>query len=621
MSRIAGICCFTSSGLDAQNKIKQMVSVLPGPHCRELAAPDFAVLFAHSGWDASACYGLAEDQDIYVAFDGKILNDQELRLLVTESGTGDAALVAALIRRFDFPTALAHIVGDFAVAAYDARTHSLYLGRDRLGVKPLYWCKKSQDIAFASQPRGLFPVLEQVSVNKGFVARFAASHYRVIDNNRMESPYENIAQLPAGHWLQVRDNGAVKGPICWWEITAQPVFSSENRAALAEEYRALLLAAVARRVRATRNPLFTLSGGLDSSSILCCAVEAMEMKLPATSSLYVDALYDERHEIMDVVDEKTTKWLPVELGNEIEIVDLVSHLVRLHDEPVATATWLSHHFIVESAHAHGFTALFGGLGGDELNAGEFEYFPLFFADLRQSGLTDKVAAEITNWIKWHNHPIHQKSSKIAEDMMTRLIDPNKQGQCRPDHTRMTRYYDSLHQDFFDLSTFEPIMDGPFTSYLLNRTYQDMMRETLPCCLRAEDRHCAALGLEHFDPFLDHELITFMYRIPGELKIQDGITKHLLREAMRGILPEATRTRIKKTGWNAPAHRWFGGKTLEALRDRVTSTSFSLRGIYRPDRVLALIDEHETLVKTQAAQENHMMFLWQLLNLDLWLESL
>jgi asparagine synthase (glutamine-hydrolysing) len=135
---------------------------------------------------------------------------------------------------------------------------------------------------------------------------------------------------------------------------------------------------------------------------------------------------------------------------------------------------------------------------------------------------------------------------------------------------MLCYAHVLRPGFFDLEQFEPVMDRPFASYLKNPAFQDMFRETLRYCLRAQDRHCSALGVENFNPFLDHGLVEFMFRVPGTLKIRDGITKRLLRRAMNGILPETTRTRVKKTGWNAPAHLWFSGPPLDALRDRVRS---------------------------------------------------
>ena len=142
----------------------------------------------------------------------------------------------------------------------------------------------------------------------------------------------------------------------------------------------------------------------------------------------------------------------------------------------------------------------------------------------------------------------------------------------------------------------------------------------PCCLRAEDRQTEAFGLRHYLPFFDHRLVEFMFRVPGSLKIRDGVTKHLLRKAMQGIVPEETRNRIKKTGWNAPADRWFSGHSREALFDLIRSRKFRERGIYNVREVERIADEHVVIVTEGRMQENHMMFLWQLVNLELWFQE-
>jgi asparagine synthase (glutamine-hydrolysing) len=113
----------------------------------------------------------------------------------------------------------------------------------------------------------------------------------------------------------------------------------------------------------------------------------------------------------------------------------------------------------------------------------------------------------------------------------------------------------------------------------------------------------------------------MFHVPGALKIHDGVTKRLLREATKDILPEETRTRVKKTGWNAPGHIWFNGTALDDLLDLVHSRAFGERGIYSVDAVLPIIEEHRAIVSSGDARENHMMFLWQLVNLELWLHHI
>jgi asparagine synthase (glutamine-hydrolysing) len=113
----------------------------------------------------------------------------------------------------------------------------------------------------------------------------------------------------------------------------------------------------------------------------------------------------------------------------------------------------------------------------------------------------------------------------------------------------------------------------------------------------------------------------MFRVPGDLKISGGVTKRLLRMAMRGILPEETRTRVKKTGWNAPADAWFAGEGRDLLHDLVGSSDFRAGDVYDVSEVRRLIDEHDEIVRSGEPRENHMMFLWQLVNLELWLRWL
>lgn len=618
MSRIAGLFRFSSPRPGDPAALEQMLASLPGH--RSATTTSASGGLGHRAFRPSGpAGGTGEAEGLLLCLDGELLNRAELQTETGLENANDLRLAAFLIRRLGFTAALERLDGDFALAAFDPNTRKLCLARDRLGVKPLYWSPLSDGIAFGSQPRALLALPEVPNdLDRNFVARFGACHYRGIDAVPEASPYAAIYQIPAGHRLEISPQ---TGPQvhAWWRLENEPEFAVAEAEDLAETYRSVLFEAVRKRVSTAKRPVFTLSGGLDSSSVLCSAAEVTGKKQEAVSTVYVDPRYDERAEIQDVVGTAVSRWHMIELGDDLDLFTLIGELLEIHDEPVATATWLSHHLLCQEVASGGFDALFGGLGGDELNAGEYEYFPLHFADLRAAGREADVGREVAAWAHHHDHPIYRKDAAAAEQMMARLADPAVPGQCKADPERLFRYRPLLTPEWDGLGSFAPDMSGPFDSYLKNRTFQDMFRETLPCCLRAEDRQATAFGLTHHDPFLDHRLVSFMYRVPGDLKIRDGVTKQLLRLAMRGVLPEATRTRIAKTGWNAPAHRWFGGRTLEALRDRVHSTAFRARGVFKPDAVEALLDEHADIVAGDRPQENHMMLLWQLTNLDLWME--
>jgi asparagine synthase (glutamine-hydrolysing) len=358
---------------------------------------------------------------------------------------------------------------------------------------------------------------------------------------------------------------------------------------------------------------------MDSSSVLSAAVHLTGCKQKAYSSTYEDAVYDESKEIRTLLDSKVSRWSAIRVGGE-SVFETICRMVRIHEEPVATATWLSHFEVCRRAAAEGAICLFTGLGGDELNAGEYEHFIFFFADLLRSGKKNSLEKEIRAWQRHHNHPVFRKNRAVAMRLIRNRTDRSIAGSVRPDRSLYARYRRCLHPDVFDPALFQPILDRIFSDSLKNRCYQDIFRETAPCCLRAQDRHGWAFGLPHHNPFYDVDLVEFMFRVPGPMKIRHGVTKHLLRQAMKGILPESTRTRVKKTGWNAPAHLWFSGKNAQILKDMVRSRAVRRTGIYRVPEVDRVIDEHNQIVSSGAPRENHMMFLWQLANLALWLEE-
>lgn len=559
--------------------------------------------------------GIAQDGSGVLAMDGVMYEAERLTPLLAEEDS-DANFALSEVRRDGLESLVKNAVGDFALVWFDARDGSLWLARDHFGMRPLYYARLKDGWAVASQP-GMILQLPEVSgdASTSYVVRFGSMHYRMIDNDPEGSPFRDIKQVPAATTLQLMPDGTHRSR-SYWKIQDFSDLSTPT-ADLAERYNELLRAAVSRRLARYSRPAFTLSGGMDSSSVLAFASLLEGAPQSALSGVYDDPTYDERAEIADMLNAFDPAWTPISMGSQVSIIDEVDSLIAMHDEPVATATWLSHKHICEAASEMGFDSLFGGLGGDELNAGEYEYFPYFFADVRAGGDAAALESEISSWIRHHDHPIFRKTRDGAFSSIDLLTVASTPGLCRPDMARMLRYTSTLAPELRHWAGFRPVMESPSTSFLKNRTWQDLTRETIPCCLRAEDRHGANYGLPPVLPFLDRPLVEFMYRVSYDLKIHDGVTKRLLRTATRGVLPDATRTRVKKTGWNAPAHLWFVGDGADAVRDLVSSDAFRSLGIYDGEAVLATLAQHEEIVSSGAQQENHMMFLWQFVNLVRW----
>ena len=489
---------------------------------------------------------------------------------------------------------------------------------DRFGLKPLYYTTHPGFFLFASQIKSIRAVPGvSYTISRDYIGRYAGTHYRYIDNSLSDSPFTEIFQLPGSHYLII--TGSDIAVHQWWRLEErEPSVSSFTT--LAEQYRDLLIDAVKIRMNRSNNPVFTLSGGMDSSSVLSSSVYLSGKKQPAISSIYKDKTYDESDEIKTILEPMVARWYPVPIEFQ-DLFSLIQEIITVHDEPIPTLTWLSHYILTEKASNLGFDSTFGGLGGDELNAGEYEYFLYFFADLLKRGDSDRLETEVTEWVRYHDHPIYKKSYEIMQQQLRVLVDLENPGIINPDRTRIERYKMAIRKDFFDVEKYYPVLDYPFSSYLKNRCYQDLMRETIPCCLRSEDRNCSAFGLKNFLPFLDHRLVELLFQVSELYKYNKGVTKYLLREAMTGIVPEETRTRVKKTGWNAPGHRWFTGENANKLREIIQSENFHAHIIYNREELLHILDEHEEIVSSGILKENHMMFLWQLINTEIWLRHL
>lgn len=535
---------------------------------------------------------LDQEGPITVLFGGLVHNPEEFP-------RGLAAAIAA--RGTD--SVLRALNADFAIAVHDARDGSLTLARDRFGIRPLY---HRGGLPFASRPR----CFADLTPRPDYMMTVAAANYRLLDVFPERSPYVGIDRLPAGHL---------------WRGVAKPYASFEAKPlpggidAQAEAYRELLRDAVGRRLRHAAAPAFSLSGGLDSSSVTMLAHGLLGRTVNATSSIYGGGAYDEAREINDVVQTGACDWHPVALA-EPDLVGEVSRLVRQHDEPIATVTWMAHAALCRSAAARGHDSLFSGLGGDEQHAGEYDYFFYHFADLAAAGESALRDHEIACWVRHHDHPVHRKSAAVATRRAAQLTDPRHPGQCRLDAGLLVAYR-HLVPALTDPVALVPTLPRPTKSYLSSHSLNELLLNTMPCCLRASAASADAAGLKTLHPFLDHRLFDAMLAVPGREKITDGITKQFVRRAMRGVLPEATRTRITKTGWNAPADRWFAGPWREPTLDLITSRAFREMGLYDPVAVEALVADHVAIVHDGNKRQNHAMPLWQLVNLTLWMASL
>ena len=577
--------------------------------------------------DKNSGFKYAAENNIYSFFLGKIYNEDDIIKNYFSGSFDKKYIYLKLFQKFGFEKTLNVINGDFTLFIYDRKKSKFFSNRDRFGINQLYYSKQKNSLMFSNRCRTLIKFGVNHEPDQNFVGRYAGAHYRYIDNYPHKSAYKFIKQLPASYFIETNLNDLKNKKneypkiSRWWRPKIPKNLNlkyKKNISELSENYIDLILDSIKRRLKKTQNPCFTLSGGMDSSTVLSSSVQILGKKLPAITTVYDDKTYDESIDIKPMLKKNVTKWHKIKINSKnIDLKIIEANLA--HDEPIPTATWLSDFFLKKRLNQLGYKICFNGLGGDQLNAGEHDYFHYFFADLKKTN-KKLLDYEISKWKQLHNHPIYKKNIKKELSYLNIIVDPKKEGRCLYDKSRLFKYEKYVKNNFFNLD-FKPKVANPFNDYLRNKTYQDTFYELMPCCLRSDQTNSNNFAIENQYPFLDYRLFEFMLNVPGNLKIKNGVTKHLLREATKKILPKETRNRVKKSGWNAPAHIWFNGKNSNLIDEILNSTSFKQRGIYNIEIVKKLYNEHKYIVKNKLKKENHMMFFWQFINLELWLQNL
>ena len=487
--------------------------------------------------------------------------------------------------------------GMWALAFCDLRTGKLVLSRDRYGKKPLYFHHDGKRIVFASEIKALFQCPEVPKrPNPRKVLNYAGRHYRYVDCDE-ESFFEGICNVPRGSWIEYSSDRSSRSAR-YWELKTDETLANVCERELIERFRALLEDAVMLRLRSDVPVGAMLSGGMDSTSVTCLAA-AHNPRFKTFSNVTGTGYYDETEYINETIRQTGVNSQFI-YPKPAELTETLTEMLGFHDEPVCTVTWFSMYLTMREIANSGITVILTGHGGDELLAGYWDHYHYNFHDIRSSGGDDSHERQC--WLdKHHRNPAEydRERAYIESLLKDRRIEIDK----------YSRYLDTLSPALLrhdKLSLPEPCLRGE----LSRRLFLEAFYETIPASLRAEDRNCMAFSIENRVPFLDYRLAEFCFSLPNRYKIRDGVTKWILRESMKGIMPEKVRTRLDKTGHNAPFDEWIRNENRAEFESLLAEKSFVNTEFY----------DHAKLRKRFAAHlggENHYMFFWHYLNLSLW----
>ena len=562
-----------------------------------------------------------ETGSVRVVFNGEIYNHEELRPQLEARGHTfrtrcDTEVLVHLYE--EFGTEFVHrLNGMYAIAVWDSEKESLVLARDRLGIKPLFYYAWPGGIVFASELRALLAHPE--------VPREVDPHslHLYLNHEFVPAPrtlLQGVRKLRPAEILQVNRGGNPEVHN-YWRCSYQPKATLSEKEA-AEGFSEHLERAVRRRLMSDVPLGAFLSGGIDSSSIVFWMRERVTGPLKTFSVGFDDPTYNELPYAREVAEAlETDHHEEVLTADGMSLVERVSdHL----DEPLADVSAIPTFLVSGLARRH-VTVCLSGDGGDELLAGYERHlasklarsvYDRIPAPLRR-GLIEPAAARL---------PATDRKKGMA-DLVRRFVegaakDPGA-AQMRwqtflPDRWLDRIYTPAMRQRAVQIDAFEAVKalaktaDGGDT---LDRELAVELGLYLPDdILTKVDRMSMAVSLEARVPFLDHELVEFAATLPASFKMHRGRGKFILRQAMRGRLPERVLTR-RKEGFSIPVKRWL----RDDLYDRVAGT-FSGDAVcdspwLLPEGLMAMLDAH----RKREGEYSHP--LWSLFSLALWLERL
>jgi len=540
---------------------------------------------------------LSEDGRFVLVFNGEIYNYLELRDELVSKGhifktkTDTEVLLASYLEWGE--DCLGHFNGMWAFVIYDKSSKRLFGARDRFGVKPFYYYFDNLSFIFASDINSIVKLMkDKFSVNKQSILDYLVFNRT---DQTQHTFYANIKKIAHGQSFNLNGDGLKTKQ--WYNLRDQLT----NPYRSSEEFLETFISSIKLRLRSDVPVGVCLSGGLDSSSIVSTLIRKFNKHDLHTFS----AVYD-----------------PGEQGDETKFINLYRHqLSNMHyttptaqslfddleefflaiGEPIPSTGPYAQYKVMQLAKEHVVVTL-DGQGADEQLAGYHYFFGFYFKELLRKGNVSRLSKEIICYLNQHKSLLGLKS------MLYFLVPADSRTKLRAsEHGYLNRDFASRYL----LSN--QISDGLYASGSLQDALINHFEFKLEHLLKWEDRNSMHFSLEARVPFLDYRLVERTLATQSDLIVKNGITKHILREAMKGVLPEEIRKRRDKVGFDTPQDEWF---RMPLWQKRIAEIlSFQLLKDF-----IDLPKAHSLYMRHVNRKVNAAKEIWKWINLYYWLKQ-
>jgi asparagine synthase (glutamine-hydrolysing) len=559
----------------------------------------------------------------WITYNGELYNFRELRAELARDGDRfesncDTEVLLALYARYG-EAMLDRLNGIFAFGIWDTERRELFLARDRLGVKPLYYAESEGVLYFASEVKALLPALGRPRLRHDAFADYLTFLWVP----HPDTIFEGVWMLPPGH-CALSSGGRLRIRQ-YWDVPLEPEEGSEEQ--WARELRRTVQESV-RRQMVSDVPLGSfLSGGIDSSAIVA---EASSVVPRLTTYTVGFAAEDLPHEIVpdDVrYAREVGRLFGVDYHEETlraDLVELLPKLVWHLDEPIADPACITTYLICSAAREN-LVVILSGMGGDEVFAGYYRHLAAKIGRIADH-VPRRARSASRRWVAEHvglgapgrlrgpRRNLRKLSEGIDADPVERYL--TYCSYYRPDQLQRVLAPD-LRAELQDHDPFRhhrAHFDRAADMHWLNRLLYVDQKTFLPCLnLNYTDKMSMAASTEVRVPLLDDEIIALAGRIPPELKLRRFTRKYLLRKSMEPVLPRSV-IRRRKAGFSAPIRSWLVGDLAPLLDEVLSPEAIRRRGLLDPDEVQRIRRANDEQRGDYALQ------LWAFLTIELWQQA-
>lgn len=501
---------------------------------------------------------ISDDKQIIVVQNGEIFNHVELAQELNNDGYQchthcDTEVILRLYER-DGIAGVSKLNGMFAIAVYDKRSDELYLIRDRVGEKPLYYLAENESVLFASEIKSILQASGHRDLNPDALNQFLAFNY-------VPPPltmFDGVQHVMPGHWMRISRQGIESH--CWWNLSQVQTELHDERDWI-DRFNNILNDAVRIRLRSDVPFGAFLSGGVDSSSVVGLMSQHMEQPVKTFTIGFDDPKYDESSYAQEAADKFKTNHCMQKV--EPNLINLWPMATYHCDQPHGDVSFLPTYKVASLAAEHVKMVLTGD-GADELFAGYDKYKNFFTSDIENLSDHDFQFQYLKNISLFSNE---ERKKLFSQEFSGQISEFNSFEVLRPLYEKcknMDRINQALYIDM---------------SLLLSGNN-----------LVKPDRMGMAVSLENRAPFLDYRMMELAFSMPGKIKLHKGETKYIYKKAVAPLIGDGLAYR-KKQMFTVPVGEWFKKELYDMCSDLLFSRRTQARKIFNYSYVQSLLEKH------------------------------